>query len=38
MNTLLQSDYKNLSKVLNQTRQLAEEYFKKQEELAPGRL
>jgi len=37
MNSLLQSDYKNLSKVLSQTQQLAEEYFRVQAELAPGR-
>jgi len=37
MNSLLQNDYKNLSKVLSQTQQLAEEYFEKQEELAPCR-
>jgi len=37
MNTLLQSDYKNLSKVLSKTQQLAEEYFEKQDEFAPGR-
>jgi glutamate/tyrosine decarboxylase-like PLP-dependent enzyme len=37
MNSLLQNDYKNLSKVLSQTQQLALEYFEKQEDLAPGR-
>src|SRR5258708_1160116 len=37
MNPLLQSDYQNLSKVLSQTQQLAEVYFKNQKELAPGR-
>src|SRR6478736_10235836 len=37
MNSLLQNDYKNFSKVLSQTQQLAEEYFKTQDGLAPGR-
>src|SRR5258707_10985147 len=37
MNALLQNDYKNLSEVLRQTQLLAEEYFEKQEALAPGR-
>lgn len=37
MNSLLQGDYKNLTNVLSQTQQLAEEYFKNQSELAPGR-
>jgi glutamate/tyrosine decarboxylase-like PLP-dependent enzyme len=37
MNSLLHSDYKNLPKILSQTRQLAKEYFKNQLELAPGR-
>src|SRR5258708_5238122 len=38
MNSLLQTDYKKLPQVLNQTQQLALEYFKNQAELAPGRL
>ncbi|HEV8513822.1 MAG TPA: pyridoxal-dependent decarboxylase [Cyclobacteriaceae bacterium] len=37
MNSLLQNDYKNLSKVLSQTQALAEEYFKIQDDFAPGR-
>src|SRR6478735_8100703 len=37
MNSLLQNDYKNLSNILSQTQQLAEQYFEKQEGLAPGR-
>jgi glutamate/tyrosine decarboxylase-like PLP-dependent enzyme len=37
MNSLLQNDHHNLSKVLRQTQQLAETYFLKQSEHAPGR-
>src|SRR5690349_18529374 len=36
MNSLLQNDYKNVSNILSQTQRLTEEYFKKQDELAPG--
>jgi glutamate/tyrosine decarboxylase-like PLP-dependent enzyme len=37
MNSLLQRDHKDLPEILSQTQQLAEEYFKNQSELAPGR-